>query len=215
MEQREQVCGCDDCGEPQVCAVGPTESMEVETVKLRVRDVPYVPPKGEVCGNSQNEAPELRIRDAPIPRSITAYRVASQYDTPSGPPEPPVGALPKALTVARRGPVSLLFNSVVRAALDSRARPGTASLLQPWVEALEAKALRAGKYSKGAVLYIPLSPPPVLWDYKCRKCYFWQEGGGCAMVEGKVSPSGWCTLWIPPADYQPLTWPKELASGDW
>lgn len=212
MEQ-QSVCGCDDCGEPRTCAIVPTEAMEAEVTKLRIRDVPYVPPRGPVSGNSVNEAPELRVRDAPIPRSITAYRVESQYKSSVAPPEPPEG-LPKVLSVARKGPISLLVNSVARAALDSRARPGTASLLQPWVEALEAKVLRVGKYSKGEVLYVPFSPPPALWDYKCKKCGFWQEGG-CSVVEGSISPSGWCVNWIPPANYKPLTWPQELAKGEW
>lgn len=34
----------------------------------------------------------------------------------------------------------------------------------------------------------------------CHNCAFWREGGGCAVVNGKVEPEGLCKLWVIPED---------------
>ncbi|GAI73013.1 unnamed protein product, partial [marine sediment metagenome] len=72
-----------------------------------------------------------------------------------------------------------------------------------------------GKFTKQQVAYIPFSPPPVFWDYKCRKCLFWETPNGCRVVEGEISPRGWCAIWLPPEDYKAFSWPSELLKGDW
>lgn len=200
-------CGCDDCGEPQSCDLG--ESLNIEAVKLRVRDVPY--PKLSAGGSSEDGPLTLRVRD---PFDPSGEIVPANIPPATAQAATAQTAESRALSVAHKGPVSLLLNSITRAVLDSRARPGVASVLQPWVDALETKVMRIGKYSKSEVIYIPFSPPPALWDYKCKKCNWWRDGG-CAMVEGEISPSGWCAVWIPPSNYRPLSWPKELVRGEW
>ena len=32
-------------------------------------------------------------------------------------------------------------------------------------------------------------------DQKCEGCHFFIEGGSCRLVEGEVSPNGWCRLY--------------------
>jgi hypothetical protein len=34
-------------------------------------------------------------------------------------------------------------------------------------------------------------------DEKCADCRFFVEGGSCQVVEGEISPDGWCTLFQP------------------
>jgi hypothetical protein len=36
-------------------------------------------------------------------------------------------------------------------------------------------------------------------DQKCEGCRFFVEGGSCRLVEGKISPNGWCRLYQPKA----------------
>jgi len=108
--------------------------------------------------------------------------------------------------------LSMLVKSIGLAALDATVSPG---VLQPWVNEVEAYVAHNGKFSKFAVLYLPLSPPPVFWDYKCKKCLWWQEPNGCKVVEGDISPQGWCAVWVPPKEYKALTWPQELLRGEW
>lgn len=107
---------------------------------------------------------------------------------------------------------NLLIKSITTAAANATVSPG---VLEEWVQEIEGYVEEHGKYSKQAVAYLPLSPPPVLWDYKCRKCRFWQEPNSCTVVEGEISPRGWCAVWLPPDDYKALSWPRELLSGDW
>lgn len=80
---------------------------------------------------------------------------------------------------------------------------------------LDAYVMAHGRLRQGAVGYVPFSPPPVFWDYKCRKCLKFQPPASCAWVDGKVAPEGWCAVWIPSADYKPFTWPAELLAGNW
>jgi len=106
----------------------------------------------------------------------------------------------------------LLFKSITLAGANATISPGA---LQPWLDEIEQTVAEQGKYSKQSVAYLPFSPPPALWDYKCKKCRAWQPPAGCKWVEGKIAPIGWCTIWLPPDDYKALSWPKELLSGDW
>jgi hypothetical protein len=32
---------------------------------------------------------------------------------------------------------------------------------------------------------------------RCDKCKFWQPPAACKVVEGTISPAGWCTLYAP------------------
>jgi hypothetical protein len=36
-------------------------------------------------------------------------------------------------------------------------------------------------------------------DQKCEGCRFFIEGGSCRLVEGEISPNGWCRLFQPKA----------------
>lgn len=109
-------------------------------------------------------------------------------------------------------PPTMLVKSIGLAGLNATISPGA---LQPWVDQIQQHVAERGKFPKSAVAYLPLSPPPALWDYKCRKCRFWQGSDVCQVVEGKISPRGWCAIWLPPDDYKAFSWPKELLSGDW
>ena len=54
------------------------------------------------------------------------------------------------------------------------------------------KAKAAQKYSKDAVSYQD-SPKG---DQNCANCKFWDGEGGCEIVEGEISPDGWCAVWV-------------------
>ena len=30
---------------------------------------------------------------------------------------------------------------------------------------------------------------------KCDECQYWQKPGSCALVEGPISPNGWCIIY--------------------
>jgi hypothetical protein len=34
-------------------------------------------------------------------------------------------------------------------------------------------------------------------DQECDKCLHWVPPDSCKMVEGKINPKGWCTLYVP------------------
>ena len=36
-------------------------------------------------------------------------------------------------------------------------------------------------------------------NQRCADCRFFIEGGSCRLVEGEISPDGWCTLFQPKA----------------
>ena len=117
----------------------------------------------------------------------------------------------KLLTRLRYNPPWLVLNSVGRAA-GRRINP---HLVQSWVNELDKQVLSNGKFSKLQVIYAPVSPPPVFWDYKCKKCRVWMGPNGCKWVKGNISPNGWCVIWLPPTQYRELSWPKELLRGEW
>ena len=107
---------------------------------------------------------------------------------------------------------SLLITSVSKAAANATISPG---VLQPWIDDINQEVAEKGKFSKSQVAYLPFSPPPVFWDYKCRKCLFWQGPDSCTVVEGEISPGGWCSIWLPPEDKPAFSWVRELIRGDW
>jgi len=107
---------------------------------------------------------------------------------------------------------SLLINSISKAAANATVSPG---VLQPWVAEINAHVAEKGKFTKSQVAYLPFSPPPVFWDYKCRKCRFWQSPDSCTVVDGKISPGAWCAIWLPPEDKPAFSWVRELSRGDW
>ena len=109
-------------------------------------------------------------------------------------------------------PIYLVYKSVGTAALDATVTPGS---LKVWVAYIDNNVNKFGKYSKSSVLYINVSPPPFFWDYKCKKCRWWQPPDSCKVVEGRISPIGWCAIWLPPDDYKAFTWVKELIRGKW
>lgn len=107
---------------------------------------------------------------------------------------------------------SLLIKSISKAGANATISPGS---LREWVDEINTQVVAQGKFSKKQVAYIPFSPPPALWDYKCRKCRFWKGSEVCSVVSGNISPRGWCVIWLPP-DYSPaFSWVGELARGDW
>ena len=107
---------------------------------------------------------------------------------------------------------SLLIKSVSKAAANATLSPGS---LQQWVDEINRHVSEQGKFAKRQVVYVPVSPPPFFWDYKCRKCRFWQQPDSCSVVDGTVSPGGFCVIWLPPDDKPAFSWIRELARGDW
>ena len=110
--------------------------------------------------------------------------------------------------------IYLLVNSVGLAAADATGlAPGKGA---QWVAALEAHVAQAGRFSKFAVTYLPIQPPPFFWDYNCGRCRFWKEPapgealGGCTLVAGQIARGGWCVIWSPPAGVKPFTWPARV-----
>jgi hypothetical protein len=122
--------------------------------------------------------------------------------------------------------VYLALKSIGSAAVDWAFTPGT---LAKWVAVLDEEVAREGKFTQFSVFYRDISPPPLMYDYKCRKCLKWgpnqpiQPLAGtvittdrtCLWIAGDISPEGWCACWVPNTDQQPFTWPKQLVSGDW
>lgn len=103
---------------------------------------------------------------------------------------------------------TILAKSIGLAVANATFSPG---VLRPWIGEIERTVAEEGKFSKLAVAYIPLSPPPAFWDYKCKKCRFWIEPNSCEVVEGNISPTGWCAIWLPPDDKPPFSWIRELS----
>jgi high potential iron-sulfur protein len=62
---------------------------------------------------------------------------------------------------------------------------GAAALLLPARQA-------AAKMSQPSVSYQD-SPKG---DQKCSNCSLFQEPDGCTLVDGKISPEGWCKFWV-------------------
>lgn len=96
--------------------------------------------------------------------------------------------------------------------------------------ALRTRAAKAkgGKFNKTDVLYSPIAPPPGAWDYRCRKCRFFEPGqshsfGLCEIVGHDEDPFGgerinsdaWCAMWMPQSGTPYLSYIKnKLESED-
>lgn len=109
-------------------------------------------------------------------------------------------------------PLVMLVDAISTGALKARGEPGK---LREFISQVEGQVTERGKYKKLEVLYVPFSPPPFFWDYKCKKCLWWELPNGCKVVEGRISSRGWCVIWVPPGSYEPFTWPQELIRGEW
>jgi hypothetical protein len=84
---------------------------------------------------------------------------------------------------SRRGllrALALLGGGALGGALEGRAQDG------------KPKAVLK-KYSKERVGY---RDEPYL-GRTCSKCVLYAGDGNCAIVDGQVSPDGWCTQWTP------------------
>jgi len=110
--------------------------------------------------------------------------------------------------------LALTFNSIVLAFAEATGiAPGAG---EEWVQALEEYVAREGLFSKFAVVYTPVQPPPFFWDYNCGRCRFWKEPasgetlGGCTLVSGQIARGGWCGVWMPPQGVPPFTWPARI-----
>lgn len=81
------------------------------------------------------------------------------------------------------------------AAPDMSAPPSADSAMQapgPDAAAPEASAAPAAKVSQASVQY-QTQPKG---DQQCSGCtHFIAESNTCKLVEGQISPDGWCTLW--------------------
>ena len=107
---------------------------------------------------------------------------------------------------------TMLLKSIGLAAANATISPGA---LQPWIDEINAQVAEKGKFTKQQVAYLPFSPPPVFWDYKCKKCLFWKDPNGCKVVEGEISPGAWCAIWLPTVGKPAFSWMGELLKGDW
>ena len=87
-------------------------------------------------------------------------------------------------------PVAACVSMSRRALLGSTAALATAMVL-----ARTAPSRAQQKMSKETAQYQD-SPKG---DQKCEGCRFFMEGGSCRLVEGEISPNGWCMLFQPKA----------------
>lgn len=107
--------------------------------------------------------------------------------------------------------VYLLLNSVGRAAIGATVVPG---LGDEWRDAIDDYVEVNGKVTKRAVLYSPVAPPPVFWEYNCGNCWaFERETQRCKWVTeqgwpnpGIIHPQGWCVIWVPREGDPPLSY---------
>lgn len=61
------------------------------------------------------------------------------------------------------------------------------------VLAMTITAARAAKMPQSAVGYKP-SPNG---SQRCDNCRLWQPPNSCKSVDGTISPSGWCKIYVP------------------
>jgi hypothetical protein len=112
----------------------------------------------------------------------------------------------------------LTYKSISMAAVS--AVMNNPKYIESWASIIQTRTTVEGLFDKMDVVYVNLNPPPVFWDYKCKKCRWWgptvgQQDKTCKVVAGTISPQGWCAIWVPPKDYKALSWPKELIQGRW
>jgi len=94
----------------------------------------------------------------------------------------------------------LAYNSIARAAVNAKPPPSvilskekSQEVYRAWVAELQKYVAANGKFTKFEVIYVPFSPPPFFWDYKCGKCRWWIQGG-CQLVDGTINARGWCAV---------------------
>ena len=98
--------------------------------------------------------------------------------------------------------IYLFLNSVGRAAAGATVKEG---LGEEWRGTLQSYVDRNGKFTKFETLYLPISLPPLFWEYNCGQCFaFQRETQTCKWVKeegfpnpGIIHPQGWCTVWMP------------------
>ena len=73
--------------------------------------------------------------------------------------------------------------------LKAAAFTGAAASLAPAFVGTPAKA--ANKVPQKAVSYQSTSKGA----QRCDNCAFWQTPDACKLVDGKIDPAGWCTLY--------------------
>jgi hypothetical protein len=116
----------------------------------------------------------------------------------------------------------MLFKSITTAAK----RNSDPTAFQDWITEVQNQVETNGQFTKSAAGYLPISPPPLLFDYKCAKCRFaYQPSGGplgsftnnglCQIVAGDIEHNAWCVLWMPEDSVKAFSWPGELIKGDW
>jgi len=62
---------------------------------------------------------------------------------------------------------------------------GAASLLGPVTEASAKMAQKIAEYQE--------TPKG---DQQCSNCSLFQEPNACTLVDGEISPAGWCKFWV-------------------
>jgi hypothetical protein len=62
---------------------------------------------------------------------------------------------------------------------------GAASLLGPVTEASAKMAQKIAEYQE--------TPKG---DQQCSNCSLFQEPSACTLVDGEISPAGWCKFWV-------------------
>ena len=105
----------------------------------------------------------------------------------------------------------LLLNSVIRAALGATLKPGMGD---EWRSTLEDYVRANGKLAKFAVVYSPVAPFPVFWEYHCGNCFAFERPTlTCRWVNEKGWPNpaiihsqGWCVIWMPKEGVPPLNY---------
>ena len=60
---------------------------------------------------------------------------------------------------------------------------------------LPSEGVAAGKVAKTAVSYQPTPKG----KQRCDNCAQWQGPASCKLVNGTISPSGWCSIYSPKA----------------
>jgi len=115
----------------------------------------------------------------------------------------------------------MLLKSVTTAAN----RNSNPTAFQDWITEVQNEVKANGQFTKSMAGYLPVSPPPFFWDYKCAKCRFayqlslslsgFKDDCSCQIVSGDIQHNAWCCLWMPPDAYEAFSWPSQLFEGDW
>jgi Rieske Fe-S protein len=91
----------------------------------------------------------------------------------------------KDLEMGRTRPRGTLSRRTVVNRTLAACAAGAAALLVPMKEAAAKMAQKAVQYQdtpKG--------------DQECSNCSLFQEPNSCTLVDGEISPKGWCKFWV-------------------